>query len=472
MISAYRAAVPPGVLDEFPITRLDRTGVPVWTVRVWPSEGPGFGGVGYGPNEGAARVSAWGECVEGAGIWMALRHLPRTRGSYAQLRRRHGPRGILDPRAACLPAGSPWTPETPLTWVPVTRIATGQPVLVPIELAADSAGHLDPSDEPPGGWLLTPITNGAGAGASPAQALDHGLRELLQRDGNSARYRALDRGVGVDLDAVEDPATRGLLDRLDALGIDVRVKLAGTDDGVANLYVVGCERDPGQAPHPLSVTACGEAAHPDREQALAKALREFCASRARKAFMHGPLELLDDLPIPSGYLQRVRAEPPGGAGEEPRALEAMLDWLGRSAQELAALIADPVLSVRERVPFSSLPRRAAPDLSGLDVLALQYAAPGGGAFACKVIVPGLEVETASYGRIGRRNVMRLRDLGLAGFGPPPAGTARVLLPDDEPAWLDRAALDRLVDPLYALYREPGRHVAARCAEASARLGVH
>jgi ribosomal protein S12 methylthiotransferase accessory factor len=465
MTDAYRDAMPPAVVHEFPITGLDRTGVPVWTVRLWPDDGPGFGGVGYGPDEDAARASAWGECFEGAGIWMGLHGLPRTRGSYADLRRRHGRDGILDPRTACLPAGSPWTPETPLTWVPVTRIATGQPVLVPIELAATSTGELDPGDAPPGGWLLTPITNGLGAGFTPDQALGHGLRELLQRDGNSVTYRALDRGVGVRIDVVEDPATRALLDRLDALGIDVIVKLAGTDDGVANLYVVGCDRDLDQAPHPLSITACGEAAHPDREQALAKALREFCSSRVRKPFMHGSLTLLDDLPIPADYFERVYAAAPDD--EEPRAFTAMRDWLGRSAQELAALIADPVLKVREWVRFSSLPRRSAPDVSGLDVLAFGYDAPGG-AFARKVIVPGLEVETASYGRIGRRNVARLEGRGLAGFGPPPTGTARVLLPDDEPAWLDRAAIDRLTDPLYALYREPSRHAVALRSEVRAR----
>ena len=30
-----------------------------------------------------------------------------------------------------------------------------------------------------------------------------------------------------------------------------------------------------------------------------------------------------------------------------------------------------------------------------------------------------------------------------------------------PAWFDRAGADRRVGELYALYREPGRHVAAQ-----------
>jgi ribosomal protein S12 methylthiotransferase accessory factor len=32
-----------------------------------------------------------------------------------------------------------------------------------------------------------------------------------------------------------------------------------------------------------------------------------------------------------------------------------------------------------------------------------------------------------------------------------------------PAWLDRDALRRVSDPLYALYREPSRHAIARAA---------
>ena len=55
--------------------------------------------------------------------------------------------------------------------------------------------------------------------------------------------------------------------------------------------------------------------------------------------------------------------------------------------------------------------------------------------------------------------------GLAGLGPAPEGARRVLLaPDAEarlggPAWLDWAGVERVVGPLYALYREPGRHAA-------------
>ena len=50
------------------------------------------------------------------------------------------------------------------------------------------------------------------------------------------------------------------LDRFAAEGIDVQVKLADTVFGIPSVYVVGAERDPSAAPHPLVLTACGEAA--------------------------------------------------------------------------------------------------------------------------------------------------------------------------------------------------------------------
>jgi ribosomal protein S12 methylthiotransferase accessory factor len=110
----------------------------------------------------------------------------------------------------------------------------------------------------------------------------------------------MDRGVVVGLDGLRDPDALALLDRLDAAGIDVTVKLASTGLGVVGVYAVGCSRDLGE-PLPIMATACGEAAHPDRDTAVRKALHEFAAARGRKAFMHGPLDVVRRA-TPPGYL--------------------------------------------------------------------------------------------------------------------------------------------------------------------------
>ena len=54
---------------------------------------------------------------------------------------------------------------------------------------------------------------------------------------------------------------------------------------------------------------------------------------------------------------------------------------------------------------------------------------------------------------------------MSGLGDPPPGARPILLTEEArdefggAAWLDPAAIDRLVGPLYVLYREPGRHSA-------------
>jgi ribosomal protein S12 methylthiotransferase accessory factor len=303
--------------------------------------------------------------------------------------------------------------------------------------------------------------------------------ELIQRDGNSVNYRAMDRGVAVELDDVRDPETRALLAELDARGVDVIVKLAATDFGMANLYVVGVDRDVTQAPQPITLSACGEAAHPDRERALAKALREFVSSRSRKPFCHGPLAPVAAI-APPGYLDAFQL----GAlrSEDDRALQAMREWVALDHEQFYEQIRHPILDVRSRVRFSDLPTLE-PDTTGnpkylLDHIARQLAADNleiiyvnftperTDVSALKAIVPGLEVETMTYQRVGRRNIERLleRSSPLVGIGSTPHGAKPIPLrvEDEEriggPAWFDPAALDQTIGPLYALYREPGRHV--------------
>lgn len=486
-VAHYRGALAAGAEAEFEISGLDHLGVPVWSAALWPENGPFTNGIGYGTTRAAARTSAYGEMFESVNAWRTISSLPRTCASHEELARERGSRGVLDPREACLPAGSPYTPQTPLEWVAARRYPGGEEVLVPIELAATRFADLGGTPRPED-CLTTPITNGLGAGPTFEHALSHALLELIQRDGNSVSYRALDRGVAVDLDAVSDPQARRLLQTLDSGGVEIMVKLAETDLGMANFYAVGEDRDPEKSPHPLTVTACGEAAHPDREIALRKCLAEYCAARARKPFNHGPLGPIDEI-SPPGYVERFREQPLGS--EEDRSLQATLDWLSRSYGELRDLIADPILAVRSRTAFSEVPTTAmyedAPDYrerllrtvtdrlseQGLDILYLDLSPAGGEARAVKALVPGLEVETMSYGRIGPRNLRRLSrrgsDLVLTGDPAGRPGARRILLtPERErelgPAWLDYEALERMVGELYPLYREPGRHVAALAAE--------
>lgn len=466
----YLASFPDGVV-EFPVVGLDPLDVPLHSAALPASpRHPGGSGLGYGATPEQARTGALGEMAEMALSTRRLATVPRVEASYAELVRKEGGDRVQDPRTLCLEAGTAYDDDRPLQWLPMTRLRDGEEVLVPAELVASAPGDL-PGDPPSGGWLTTVITNGQGAAFDADAAVTHALLEVLQRDGNAVAFRAMDRGVVVDLDGLTDPDSLALLERLRAHGVDVMVKLASTEHGVVDVYAVGCS---GDEDVPVMATACGEAAHPDREVAVRKALHEFAAARSRKAFMHGPLDRVRAA-TPPGYLDAwLEGHPPERLVEEDKALQAMLAWTRLGTPALVELLSGSVLSRRSTVRLADLPT-ASPDdvhayllqsLAPYDVL-VDLQPSQGDAVAAKVLVPGLEVETMSYGRVGERGVRRLLDDGLAHVGEDPGGWGRVVLTAEAeerlggPAWLDRAGLDRRVGTLYPLYREPGRHVAAQ-----------
>jgi ribosomal protein S12 methylthiotransferase accessory factor len=91
----------------------------------------------------------------------------------------------------------------------------------------------------------------------------------------------------------------------------------------------------------------------------------------------------------------------------------------------------------------------------------------GAVSVAKVVVPGLEVETLSHGRVGEANARDLLgtdlDLVRRQEGPSPTHPDRVVLTREAderlggPLWYSYAAAERVVGPLYPLYREPARH---------------
>ena len=207
-IQAYAQALPEGELLEFSTAPFDRLNLPCRTATFFARDGRTRGGAGYGFTDESALVGAMGEMTEEFAASRAVLQWPRQTASYRDLVSRLGGGGVCDPRTLCLDAGGGYTPDRLLEWVSVTRWATGEPVLVPVEFVATYRG--DVGADP----LVTPITNGLGAGLTQSQAISHGLLELLQRDGNGLQIRALATGTALDPATVTDPASRGLLDLL------------------------------------------------------------------------------------------------------------------------------------------------------------------------------------------------------------------------------------------------------------------
>lgn len=399
-------------------------------------------------------------------------------------------RNATDPLDLCLEAGSSYDEHIELEWVEIERLDGGK-VWIPLEFVACGWSDLPPNGNPAlgesrRGWLVTPITNGLGAGTTREMSIVHGLLELLQRDGNGLSIRALATTTAIDLSTIDDPIARELLDKFEREGVDVVVKLASQDRGIPGFYVSGIDRTPSEnGASGVMALGGGEACHPVAVVALRKALLEFAAARARIAFFHGPLDLAEAV-APARYLDEFRQNF-APADEEPRALKSLSAWAKLSLDEVRENMA-PVHRVENWIDFQDVPTQneaLADDKNALlnfvverlraddlEVFVADFSPAGGEVFAVKIIVPGLEVETLSYGRIGRRNVERLIEIAraggpiLAGIGAIMPGAQPVLLSVESQAklggaaWFDSDKAAQVVGPLYSIYREPGRHAVA------------
>jgi ribosomal protein S12 methylthiotransferase accessory factor len=200
----------------------------------------------------------------------------------------------------------------------------------------------------------------------------------------------------------------------------------------------------------------------------------------RKAFGHGPLSFAERV-TPPGYVKAfIDKALPSLDLEESRALKAMLEWIVLPAEGLRDTLRDTVYSERATKPFTELPTTKAEDghargriarerlqAAGFDILYVDCSPPGGGVGVVKAIVPGLEVETMSYHRIGERNARKLieRDHPLIRFGQESETLRPVRLTPEaierlggQPLF-DVALADAIVGGHYPLYREPESHHA-------------
>ena len=392
------------------------------------------------------------------------RRAESRRTCYADLIVAEGPDRVADPRTLGLPAGSAYTESMPLVWLPGSRVTTGETVWLPEEFLAS-----EPGEVPGPGSLVTPITNGLGAGLDDDRALTHGLLELLQRHTNGLRFRALDhRSPVIDPWTLPD-GVRRLAERFAAVGIRPVLKHAATTLGVTSTYAMGVDPDPAAG---IRVTAGGEAAHPSAEVSLTKALLEYANSRSRKAFCFGDREGARRV-APVQYWDYLGEPGPG----EPRAHAAMSAWRDLGTDRLRALTApdeSATVGFADTGAIQPLGQAALRDhlLAALgggplqhDVLVARTEIDG--VVAAKVVVTGLEVETLSYGRIGELGVRDALagDLDLVRVQPGPTGSHvhRVVLTSAAeerlggPAWYSYDVAAQIVGSLYPLYREPPRH---------------
>jgi ribosomal protein S12 methylthiotransferase accessory factor len=471
VIEHYEAALSPvGQVVDFDVSALDRVGVAVTSCSLIVDGQFAAQANGYGLDLESARVGGLGELAEGVVMGRAMAALlgSARRGSRRELVAAEGADRVVDPRRLGLPAGSAYDDDRQLTWVPTTRVRTGETVFVPADFVVSEPGELG-TDDP----LITPVTNGLGAGLDRARAVSHGIGEVLQRHTNGLRFRALDRLSPAIEEAGLPGSVRALAAAMREVGVSPVFKHAGTELGVCSTYVMGHDDDDSD---PIRLTGCGEAAHPSAEMSLTKALLEFANSRARKAFFFGRQPLVRQLG-PQAYWSAVAARTSAG---ETRAREALQRW---ADLPVATLRAETAPLTPRTVGYEQIVVPDLPDVStqaslrdhlltaldggepGHDVLAVT--ATEGAVTAAKVLVTDLEVEILSYGRIGelgsRRSLADDLDLVRRQDRPSDSHPHRVHLTAEAeerlggPLYYSYTTAERIVGDLYPLYREPPRH---------------
>ena len=493
-VDTYRRFLTGNELQIFDISSLDRIGIPIYLASARGEGGFLNNGVGYGNTPTEAMVGALGEMSETFHVHQALKVAPACESvSYSRMVNHFGLNQVIDPLTLCLSAGYPYHDKLPLRWVAVTRWSDGALCWAPREAVAYSgfsydmrSNHVELENNDPYTKLFPPITCGLGAGLTIEQALSHGVLELLQRDGNCTTFRAMDQGIDIELDVIESEEIKATLSHLENLGLRVRVKLASTEFGLVNLFVIAEPLDSSKSTEafPLIVTACGEAVHQNRERALRKALHEFISSRSRKTFMHGSINNVRALASVKYLENNLDSALPHL--EEPKALTEMAGWLTKSQAELYALLRNTVFSSHKKIKFSSLSSTADDRvLNPIDRLAdltkrlqaenidIYYfdGSPSGadGPKIVRAIAPGLEGETLSYWRIGSRGAKRLlaRQSSLVSQDLPQAQQVSIPLraADQEalggPVFFKVPEWEKVLHGHYPLYREPSPHTAQK-----------
>jgi ribosomal protein S12 methylthiotransferase accessory factor len=279
--------LPPGPAEElvrwsrsrlglFGITRLaDVTGLDHLGVPVAVCCRPNGRGLSVSQGKGLTRAEAFaGALMESIETWHAeTPALPELEAAPADVA---GDPRFLDLATLTPPRGSRLRPDLAIPWLPGRELASGREVMVPAELV-----ELDTTPRPRAGrGCFTTTTSGLASGRTPADAVLHGLLELIERDAVSLwslRDPLVRAATRLDLGTVRRAELRGLLAHLRAAGMLVAVWEASSDLGVPTFFCHLMAERPG--PHDPGGWEFGSACRIDPEAAVLAAVLESIQAR-------------------------------------------------------------------------------------------------------------------------------------------------------------------------------------------------
>ena len=257
-----------GITRVANITGLDRVGIPVVAV-CRPNSRSLSVSQGKGVTLAAAKASGVMEALE-------LYHaenigLPLLWGTRRDLA---CGRALVDTSRLMPARRSPFHDDYAILWIESRCLVGGDPVWVPFETVHTNACW----PEPAGSGCFACTSNGLASGNHRLEAICHAIGEVVERDAVTLwRRRGNTSATRLDLDTVDDPGCRALVQQFERAGLGVLVWNVTSDIGIAAFLCAAFERslDPALA----MFTSNGSGCHPDRCVALSRAITEAAQSR-------------------------------------------------------------------------------------------------------------------------------------------------------------------------------------------------
>jgi YcaO-like protein with predicted kinase domain len=249
------------------VTGLDRVGIPV-ALATRPNSRSVAVSQGKGLTVAAAKVSALIEAIE---LWHA-ENIVRAM-VFAAHRDLPGDPAAIDVERLPRVADSRYSPHLRMLWIEGHDLMSGRNLLVPYEMVHADYRH----PMPPGHGCFASSTNGLASGGHLLEAICYAVCEVIERDAISiwyqrgAEFRTRSR---IEPSTIDGEAARTLWAALDGAGLDVAVWDATSDVEVAAFHCLISDRPPWQGHIGL-----GSGAHPDRREALTRALSEAAQTR-------------------------------------------------------------------------------------------------------------------------------------------------------------------------------------------------
>jgi YcaO-like protein with predicted kinase domain len=265
----YPLAKAMGITRVANVTGLDWLGIPVVMV-CRPNSRSLAVSQGKGLTLEAAKASGLMESIE---LFHAEQiKLPLMLGSYEELSQHHV---LVDGNTLPLVKGGTFQTHLPLLWVQGYDLLTDCPMWVPFDAVSTDAT----CPQFPASQALLSTSNGLASGNHLAEAISHGISEIVERDAMTLWYLYSEvkrQGTRIDLATIHDPRCQELLDRFNAAGIETMVWDITSDVGVP-VFMCLITENAGRLRTRYSAQGMG--CHPCREIALLRAMTEAAQSR-------------------------------------------------------------------------------------------------------------------------------------------------------------------------------------------------